>query len=148
MFQNYVFIDKDFVFIFIEFFKVVYKDMFFNGVKVSFDFLCIVNKRYFYCIKKMLDDIQGKIVMGGELDESELYIEFMVVLVNFVNDLMMQEEFFGFIFFIYLVNILDEVFNIVNLIYKMFLLLFIFGNKVENNRSMCFFFYFLIMINS
>ncbi|KAK4665562.1 Hexadecenal dehydrogenase [Podospora pseudopauciseta] len=134
MSQNYVLIDKDLVPTFIEFLKVAYKDMFPNGAKASPDLSRIVNKRHFHRIKKMLDDTQGKIVMGGELDESELYIEPTAVLVNSVNDSMMQEESFGPIFSIYPVNTLDEALNIANLIHKTPLSLFTFGNKAENNR--------------
>lgn len=134
MSQNYVLIDKDIVPTFIEFLKVAYKEAFPNGAKASPDLSRIVNKRHFQRIKKMLDDTQGKIVMGGELDEEALYIEPTAVLVHSVDDPMMQEESFGPVFSIYPVNTLDEALNIANLVHKTPLSLFSFGSKAENNR--------------
>ncbi|KAK3350162.1 Aldehyde/histidinol dehydrogenase [Lasiosphaeria hispida] len=134
MSQNYVLIDKDIVPTFIEFLKESYKDMFPNGAKASPDLARIVNPRHFHRIKKMLDETKGKIVMGGQLDESELFIEPTAVLVNSVDDAMMQEESFGPIFAIYPVHSLDQALNIAASIHRTPLSLFSFGSKAENNR--------------
>jgi len=134
MSQNYVLIDKSLVNTFIEFLKMAYKDMFPLGAKASTDISRIVNKRHFHRIKKMLDDTKGKIVMGGEVDEDELYIEPTAVLVDSVDDSMMEEESFGPVFSIYPVNTLDEALNIANLVHRTPLSLYTFGNKAENER--------------
>ncbi|GAB1316263.1 Hexadecenal dehydrogenase [Madurella fahalii] len=134
MSQNYILIDKDIVTTFIEFLKQAYKEMFPNGAKASPDLARIVNQRHFQRLKKMLDETKGKIVMGGAMDESELFIEPTVVLVNSVDDSMMQEESFGPIFSIYPVNSLDEALNVANLVHRTPLSLFSFGSKKENQR--------------
>ncbi|KAL2263802.1 hypothetical protein VTK26DRAFT_5094 [Humicola hyalothermophila] len=132
--QNYILIDKELVPTFIEFLKAEYKTMFPNGAKASPDLARIVNQRHFLRLKAMLDNTKGKIVLGGEMDESELYIEPTVVLVDSVEDSMMQEESFGPIFSIYPVNSLDEALNVANLVHRTPLSLFAFGSKAENNR--------------
>jgi beta-apo-4'-carotenal oxygenase len=133
--QNYILVDKDVVTTFIEHLKQAYREMFPNGAKASPDFARVVNQRHFFRLKKMLDDTKGKIVMGGAMDESELFIEPTAVLVNSVDDSMMQEESFGPIFSIYPVNSLDEALNIANLVHRTPLSLFSFGSKAENERS-------------
>ncbi|KAK4126719.1 aldehyde dehydrogenase [Parathielavia appendiculata] len=132
--QNYVLIDKDVGPTFIEHLKQAYRDMFPNGAKASPDLARIVNHKHFLRLKKMLDGTKGKIVMGGALDESELFIEPTAVLVSSVDDPMMQEESFGPIFCIYPVNSLDEALNVANRVHRTPLALFSFGSKAENQR--------------
>ncbi|KAK3956794.1 Aldehyde/histidinol dehydrogenase [Pseudoneurospora amorphoporcata] len=132
--HNYVLVDKDVVDTFIEFLKIAYKDNFPNGAKASSDLARIVNVRHFNRIKKMLDETKGKIVMGGEVDESELYIEPTAVLVDSIDDPMMQEEIFGPIFSIYPVDTLDQALNIAHEVHKTPLSLMAFGDKSETSR--------------
>ncbi|KAK4214641.1 Aldehyde/histidinol dehydrogenase [Rhypophila decipiens] len=134
MSQNYVLVDREVVPTFIEFLKIAYKEMFPNGAKASPDLARIVNKRHFARLKKMLDDTKGKIVMGGELDESELYIEPTAVLVDSTDDSMMQEESFGPIFSIYPVFTLDQAIAIANSVHRTPLSLYAFGSKAENKK--------------
>jgi beta-apo-4'-carotenal oxygenase len=134
MSQNYVLIDKALVPSFIEDLKNASKEMFPNGAKASPDLGRIVNERHFLRLKAMLDNTKGKIVMGGEVDQSELFIEPTAVLVDSVNDSMMAEESFGPIFCIYPVNTLDEAINTANLVHSTPLSLFAFGSKAENQR--------------
>ena len=133
--QNYVLIEKGLVGKFVEALKQAYQEMFPDGAKKSPDLARIVNKRHFQRIKKMLDETKGRIVMGGEVDESELYIEPTAVVVSSVDDAMMQEESFGPIFAIYPVNTLDEALNVANLVHRTPLALYAFGSKKENERS-------------
>ncbi|KAL1836203.1 hypothetical protein VTJ49DRAFT_5456 [Mycothermus thermophilus] len=134
MSQNYVLIEKELVETFIVYLKQAYKDMFPQGAKQSPDLARIVNQRHFQRLKKMLDNTRGRIVMGGEVDEAELYIEPTAVLVNSVDDPMMAEESFGPIFSIYPVNSLDEALNVANLVHRTPLSLMAFGSKKENER--------------
>jgi len=135
MSQNYILIDRDSVPAFIECLKESYKEMFPNGAKASPDLARIVNPRHFQRIKKMLDDTNGKIVMGGHMDETELFIEPTAVLVNSTDDAMMKEESFGPIFAIYPVHSLDQALNIANSVHRTPLALFSFGSKTESQRS-------------
>ncbi|KAK5661654.1 hypothetical protein OQA88_9754 [Cercophora sp. LCS_1] len=134
MSQNYILIDRDSVPAFIEYLKESYNEMFPNGAKASPDLARIVNPRHFQRIKKMLDETKGKIVMGGQMDESELFIEPTAVLVNSTDDAMMKEESFGPIFAIYPVHSLDQALNVANSVHRTPLALFTFGNKSENQR--------------
>ncbi|KAK3331915.1 Aldehyde/histidinol dehydrogenase [Cercophora scortea] len=134
MSQNYILIDSAVVKTFIEFLKAAEKEMFPNGAKASPDLARIVNQRHFHRIKKMLDETKGEIVMGGQMDESELFIEPTAVLVNSTDDSMMVEESFGPIFCIYPVHSLDQALNIASSVHRTPLSLFSFGSKAENNR--------------
>lgn len=135
MSQNYVLVDKSVVSTFIEHLKDSYKDFFPNGAKASPDLGRIINQRHFLRMKKMVDDSKGKIVLGGQMDEADLFIEPTAVLVNSMDDSMVVEESFGPIFSIYPVNSLDEALNIANSVHKTPLTLFAFGSKAENKRS-------------
>ncbi|KAK0644495.1 Aldehyde/histidinol dehydrogenase [Cercophora newfieldiana] len=132
--QNYILVDIDLVPNFIEHLKDAYKEYFPNGAKASPDLGRIVNARHFHRLKKMLDETKGKIVMGGEMDESELFIEPTAVLLNSTNDSMMTEESFGPIFSIYPVHSLDQALNIANSVHRTPLALYSFGSKKENER--------------
>lgn len=135
MSQNYVLVDKTVAPTFIEHLNASSREFFPDGAKASQDLSRIINKRHFQRMKKMLDDTKGKIVMGGKMDESELFIEPTAVLVNSMDDSMMQDESFGPIFAIYPVNTLDEALNIANRVHRTPLSLFSFGSKAENKRG-------------
>ncbi|KAK3937906.1 beta-apo-4'-carotenal oxygenase [Diplogelasinospora grovesii] len=134
MSQNYVLIEREVVDTFIQQLHNSMKEMFPNGAKASPDLARIVNKRHFQRLKKMLDETNGKIVMGGSMDESELYIEPTAVLVNSTHDTMMMEESFGPIFSIYPVDSLDEALGIADGVHRTPLSLFSFGSKTENMK--------------
>lgn len=133
--QNYVLIDKEVVQSFITHLNAAHKEFFPNGAKASPDLSRIINKRHYLRIKKMLDDTNGKIVMGGQVDESELFIEPTAVLVNSMDDSMIVQESFGPIFAIYPYTSLDEALNLANNVHRTPLTLFTFGSKTENKRS-------------
>lgn len=133
--QNYVLIDKASTAAFIEQLKTAYKEMFPRGAKASPDLARIVNPRHFQRLKKMLDETRGKIVMGGELDESELFIEPTAVLVDSLDDSMMKEESFGPIFAIYSVHSLDQALAVASSVHRTPLALYTFGSKAENKKG-------------
>lgn len=134
MSHNYILIDNSVVSAFIEHLNSAYKTFFPNGAKASPDLARIVNQRHFQRIKKLLDDTKGKIVMGGQVDESELFIEPTAVLVNSMDDSIMQEETFGPIFAIHPVFTLDQAIDIANSVHRTPLALYSFGSNAENAR--------------
>jgi beta-apo-4'-carotenal oxygenase len=136
MSQNYVLVEKEVVSSFIEHLKNAFKDFFPNGAKASPDLSRVVNARHFQRLKKMLDNTKGEIVLGGHMDESELFMEPTAVLVDSMDDSMIQEESFGPIFSIYPVHSLDQALNIANNVHRTPLTLFSFGSKAENQRGM------------
>lgn len=132
--QNYTLIDKEILPAFVAELKIAMKEFYPNGAKASPDYARIINKRHFLRIKKMLDDSGGKILIGGEMDESENFIEPTVVEVSSDKDSMIVEESFGPLMPILPVQNLDEAIQIANSVHSTPLGLYPFGNKAETKR--------------
>jgi beta-apo-4'-carotenal oxygenase len=132
--QNYILVDKDILPAFVEEMKVAMKEFYPMGAKASPDYGRIVNKRHFLRIKKMVDESKGKILIGGEMDEAENFIEPTVVRVDDENDSMIKDESFGPLIPIYPVEDLDEAIRIANSVHSTPLGLYPFGTKAETNR--------------
>lgn len=109
--------------------------MFPNGTKETADYARIINQREFRRMKAMVDNSKGKIVLGGKMDESELFIEPTVVLVDDLEDSMMAEESFGPVWSIMAVDSLDEAIDIANKVDPTPLSLFTFGTDAENEKG-------------
>ncbi|KUI60564.1 Beta-apo-4'-carotenal oxygenase [Cytospora mali] len=132
--QNYVLVEREVVDDFIKQLNVAFNNVFPQGAKASPDFCRVINERHFLRIKKMLDESKGKIVMGGELDQSELFIAPTAVLVNSVDDSMIKEESFGPIFSIIPFDTLNEAIEVANNVDPTPLALFGFGTQEEFNK--------------
>lgn len=132
--QNYTLVDADVCDLLVEQMKIAMKEFYPQGAKHSPDFARIVNKHHFNRIKKMLDGTAGKIVIGGETDESTLFIEPTVVVVNDQNDSLIRDESFGPLMPLLKVNNLDDAIRIANSVHKTPLGLYIFGNKAETDK--------------
>ncbi|OAL45713.1 aldehyde dehydrogenase [Pyrenochaeta sp. DS3sAY3a] len=129
--QNCTFIDREIVPAFIEEIKNALKEFYPNGARNSPDYGRIVNQRQFQRLKKMLDSTNGKIVVGGTMDESDLFIEPTVVQVNDINDSLVSDESFGPLLPILPVTDLDEAIKIANEVHDTPLGTYAFGNKKE-----------------
>ncbi|KAH8699758.1 Aldehyde/histidinol dehydrogenase [Ilyonectria robusta] len=105
-----------------------------KGARNSPDFARLVNKRHFDRVKKMLDSSMGKIVLGGSMDESDLFIEPTAVLVDDIQDSMMVEESFGPIFSVMAFDTLDQAIDIANNVDPTPLALFTFGTDAESKK--------------
>ncbi|KAK7951616.1 aldehyde dehydrogenase 3H1 [Apiospora aurea] len=132
--QNYVLCHRDVVDSLINMMNVTYDDFFPKGAKVSPDYARVVNVQQFDRLKAMLDNTQGKIVLGGEMDRNELYIGPTVVLVDSAEDRMIQEESFGPIWAILPYDDLDDAINTVRKVDYTPLSLMTFGSKSENEK--------------
>ncbi|UNI20692.1 Hexadecenal dehydrogenase, variant 2 [Purpureocillium takamizusanense] len=132
--HNYVLIDRSLVSKFIGEVTAAYRTFMPQGAKKSPDFSRIVNKTHFDRIKAMVDNTKGKIVMGGDSDESEFFIEPTVVLVDSIDDSMMAEESFGPVWSIMPVDSLDEAIDIANKVDPTPLALYTFGSDAENKK--------------
>ena len=121
---------------FIDALKATYKKFFPHGAKCSPDLSRIVNQRSFLRIKNLVDSTNGKIVIGGEMDEEQLYIEPTVVLVDSKDDPLVADETFGPVFSILPYDTLDSAIATVNEVYSTPLALFTFGNDKENKQGM------------
>lgn len=133
--HNYVLIEKPVVTDFIAAINKTVQGMFPNGTAASPDYSRIVNLAQFKRIKKMLDGTKGRIVMGGKMDESDLFIEPTAVLVDDIQDTMMAEESFGPIWSILPVDSLDEAIEIANEVDPTPLTLSTFGSDAENEKG-------------
>jgi beta-apo-4'-carotenal oxygenase len=133
--QNYIMVERDILPAFIEQLKIVLKEFYPNGQKASPDYARIVNNRHFLRIKKMVDESKGKILIGGEMDESENFIEMTFVLVNDIHDSMIVDESFGPLIPILAVDSVEEAIKNANLVDPTPLGLYPFGNKAETTKS-------------
>lgn len=133
--QNYIMVEKEILPLFIEQLKIAMKEFYPNGTKSSPDYARIVNKRHFLRIKKMLDDSRGKILMGGEVDESQNYIDITVVQVEDEKDSMIVDESFGPLMPILAVDSVDDAIRIANSVHSTPLGLYPFGTKAETSKS-------------
>ena len=106
-----------------------------NGAKASPDLARVVNKSHFSRMKGMLENTNGKIVMGGSMDESDLFIEPTMVLVDSIEDSMMAQESFGPIWAVMPYDTLDEAIKIANQVDSTPLALFTFGSDEENKKG-------------
>lgn len=136
MSHNYVLIERSVLSQFIGEINSQYRVMMPKGAKNSGDYARIVNKAQFNRMKKMLDATRGKIVMGGSMDESKLFIEPTAVLVDDIEDSMMVEESFGPIWSILPVDSVDQAIRIANEVDPTPLALFSFGTDAENKKGM------------
>lgn len=134
--QNYVLVEREVVDGFIQYLNAAFKEVFPQGAKASPDLSHIINERHFLRIKKMVDDSEGKIVLGGEMDQSELFIAPTAVLVNSIDDSMMREESFGPVFSIIPFDTLGEAIDVANKVDPTPLALFGFGTQDEFNKRM------------
>lgn len=132
--HNYVLIDRAHLSTFIGEINKQYRIMMPKGAKNSTDFSRVPNKGHFDRLKAMLDNSKGKIVMGGKMDEADLFIEPTVVLVDDITDSMIVEESFGPIWSIFPVDSLDQAIDIANKVDPTPLALFTFGSDEENEK--------------
>lgn len=129
--QNYVLVEREVVDDFVKGLNEAYRQTFPDGAKASPDLARVVNERHFLRIKQMVDASQGKIVMGGEMDQSDLFIEPTAVLVTSTDDTMVAEESFGPVFSILPFDTLAQAIDIANKVDPTPLALFAFGTKQE-----------------
>ncbi|KAJ5871444.1 uncharacterized protein N7529_003797 [Penicillium soppii] len=129
--QNYLLVDKSLVPQVVQEFKNAYKEFYPDGAKNSPDYSRIVNAASFARLKGMLDGTKGKILMGGTMDEKELFIEPTVVQVDSVEDSLCTQESFGPFIPILPVENLDEAIQLANGVQSTPLGLYPFGNKAD-----------------
>ncbi|KAF2794016.1 aldehyde dehydrogenase [Melanomma pulvis-pyrius CBS 109.77] len=132
--QNFTMVDKEMLQPFIKEMKNALQEFYPQGARKSPDYGRIVNLRQFQRLKKMVDDSNGKIVVGGTMDEADLFIEPTVVLVESTDDSMIRDESFGPLLPILAVENLDEAIKIANEVHDTPLGLYPFGTKAEMEK--------------
>jgi beta-apo-4'-carotenal oxygenase len=106
-----------------------------EGARKSSDYGRIVNARQFQWLKKMLDESSGKILLGGTMDEKDLFLEPTVVQVDSPTDSLVAEESFGPLIPVLPVSDLDEAIKIANEVQDTPLGIYPFGNKQETEKG-------------
>jgi len=129
--QNCTFIDRDMVEPFVREIKKALAEFYPDGARRSPDYGRIVNQRQFQRLKKMLDASSGNIVVGGTMDEGDLFIEPTVVQVSDIHDSLVTDESFGPLLPILPVADLDEAIRLANETHDTPLGTYAFGNKRE-----------------
>jgi len=132
--QNFTMVDKEMLQPFLKEMKNALEEFYPQGARKSPDYGRIVNLRQFQRLKKMVDDSNGKIVLGGTMDEADLFIEPTVVLVESADDSMIKEESFGPLLPVLAVENLDEAIKIANEVHDTPLGLYPFGTKAEMEK--------------
>ena len=107
------------------------KEFYPQGARASPDYGRIVNARQFQRLKKMLDSTDGKILLGGTMDESSLFIEPTVIQVSSPTDSLIVDESFGPFLPILPVENLDEAIRIANDVHATPLGAYPFGSKAD-----------------
>ncbi|CAG8597458.1 6950_t:CDS:2 [Ambispora gerdemannii] len=85
-----------------------------DDIKQSKDYARIVNHRHFDRLQKMLLSSKGKLSIGGDSDRNDFYIAPTVLADVPKDDSLMQEEIFGPILPIVVVDSIDEAIEFVN----------------------------------
>jgi len=132
--QNYILVDREVLHELVAQLKVALNEFYPKGQKNSQDYARIVNKRNFQRIKKMMDGSHGEILIGGETDESENYIEITVVWVKDQSDSLIVEESFGPLIPLLAFDNLDEAIRVANEVDPTPLGFYPFGNRSETNK--------------
>ena len=132
--HNYTLIDKLALPKFLSEMKVAMDEFYPDGAKASSHYGRIANRRQWQRLKDLVDTSDGKVLMGGSMDESDLFIEPTVMQVNNVNDSLMANETLGPILTIYPVDNLSEAIHIANQVHRTPLATYSFGTKDETDR--------------
>ena len=132
--QNYILIDKTVLPEFLLEMKVALREFYPDGAKTSPHYGRIVNQRQWQRLKDLVDNSGGKVLMGGTMDEANLFIEPTVMQVNNINDSLITNETFGPIITILPVETLSEAIHIANQVHKTPLATYCFGTKSETDR--------------
>ena len=132
--QNYILIDKTVLAEFMLETKVALGEFYPDGAESSPNYGRIANQRQWQRLKDLVDDSDGKVLMGGTMDEANLFIEPTVIQVKNINDSLMTNENFGPIITILPVENVSEAIRIANEVQKTPLATYCFGTKSETNR--------------
>jgi beta-apo-4'-carotenal oxygenase len=133
--QNFTLIDKEIVPAVIAEMKKALQEFFPQGPRESPDYARLVNQRQFQRVKKMLDDTNGKIVIGGTMDEADLFIEPTVIVVEQMDDSLIKDESFGPLLPLLPVTDLDEAIRIANEVHDTPLGVYAFGSQKEMEKG-------------
>ncbi|CCO26993.1 hypothetical protein RSOLAG1IB_02585 [Rhizoctonia solani AG-1 IB] len=112
---DYVLVKEDMVDDVVEAFRTALKQFYPNGALAKdATYSSILNRVHLARHEKLLADTKGKIVIGGQVDETRLKLEPTVVVLEDRQDVLMQTEIFGPILPIVPVRDMDDAIEFVN----------------------------------
>lgn len=132
--HNYTLVDKDILPAFVAEMKIALKQFYPEGAKASRHYGRIINNRQWTRLKRLIGESKGKILMGGEMDESDKFIEPTLIQVDDFHDNLVMEETFGPLMPIILVDDLDHAIRIAGEVHSTPLGLYPFGTKQETDK--------------
>jgi beta-apo-4'-carotenal oxygenase len=106
-----------------------------NGAKGSPDMASIIDGRSFERVKGLLQTTKGNILCGGGVDEHTRFIEPTLVKVSDVGDTLMNEEIFGPVLAMLVVDNVDEMLNIARGIGETPLAMYVFSSEKEEQEK-------------
>lgn len=127
-------VDESVLTTFIAELKVAWAEFWPNGPKASKDFTRISSKRALQRLQKLIEDSDGKVLIGGDSDENELFLAPTVVQVSSPSDSLLADETFGPIITLLPVPDLDTAIRIANEVSITPLGIYPFGTQKEMNR--------------
>lgn len=133
--QNYVLAEREIVPALVAEMRRVYQEFYPNGAAASPEYARIISPASFRKIKQMLESSRGTVLMGGETNEHELYIEPTLVQIDALDDPLLRQESFGPLVPLLPVKDLDEAVDIANQIQRTPLGLSVFGDSAEVDRG-------------
>lgn len=132
--QNFTLVDRSILPQFLKEMENCLREFYPQGAQKSPDYGRIVNQRQFLRLKKMVDESKGKIVIGGTMDEADLFIEPTVIQVDSLDDSTIRDESFGPLLPVIAVTDLDEAIKIANQVHDTPLGVYSFGTKAEMTK--------------
>lgn len=132
--HNYTLVDKDILPAFVAEMKIALKQFYPEGAKASRHYGRIINDRQWTRLKRLIDESKGKVLMGGEMDESDKFIEPTLIQVDDFHDSLVMEETFGPLMPIIPVDDLDHAIRIAGEVHSTPLGVYPFGTKQETDR--------------
>lgn len=132
--QNYILVDKEILPEFLRQLELALAEFQPQGAEQQADYGKVVNERQWSRLKKMLDSTNGKILMGGETNQSTLFFGPTVVQVSSADDPLLADESFGPLIPILPVDNLDEAIRVANKVDPTPLGIYPFGSTAETNK--------------
>ncbi|KAL8942144.1 MAG: hypothetical protein Q9216_001829 [Gyalolechia sp. 2 TL-2023] len=132
--QNYILIDKAVLQEFVAEVRAALQCFYPDGTRSSPDYGRIANKTHWQRIKSLVDTSGGKVLLGGAMDEVDLFIEPTVIQVNDINDVLIANETLGPIMTLFPTSSLSEAISIANQVHSTPLATYSFGTRSETRR--------------
>ena len=132
--QNCILLEKSISSLFLRELEDAIQEFYPGGAKHSPDLGRIVNNTQWKRLRDLIQNTNGKVIMGGAMNEADNFIEPTVIQIQDPNDPLMLEENFGPIITILAFDNLDEAIRIARTTHSTPLAVYPFGTKQETDH--------------